>query len=481
MNTEPRENKILLVDDEPVIRETLCSILKEEGYEVFTAKTGSEAMTRAAETIFDVAIIDLKLPDVDGMHVLHSLKDYNPSLCAILITAYPTTESAIRAIQEEAYEYITKPFDINHVKLVIRRGIEEKELQRENRTLLDTLQNEKEKLETLLEIGHVMSSILNLDELAGFIVHKIVDVLKAKICSLMLIDPEEEVLTIKAAVGLDDIVIKSTRIKLGQSISGWVAQQGEPVLVSDIEQDLKFGRTNLPKYETKSLLCIPLKVKEQTIGVINVADRVIPGQENVFTEHDLRFLGMICNYAAIAIENAQLYGEVKSLAITDGLTNLYNHRYFQTQLTAEVTRVQRYPHPLSLIMFDIDSFKEFNDSYGHPVGDMVLRQIARAIRKNVRKVDTPCRYGGEEFAIVLPETSIQEAILVAEKIRKSVEELRFDVDQAGIRKQMTVSGGVAAFEPGMSKEAFVRYADESLYRAKGSGKNRICVHQEDGQ
>ncbi len=473
-NIEPQ--KILLVDDEPVIRETLAAILKEDGYSVTPAKAGKEAIALSKENEFDVAIIDLKLPDVEGMQVLHSIKTSNPSICAILITAYPTTESAIRAVQEEAYEYITKPFDISHVKLVIKRGIEERRLEFENKRLLANLQSEKEKLETMLQIGRAMSSILNLEELARFIVKSIANVLKAKVCSLMLLDDEQEVLTIKAAIGLDDFVKKTTKVKLGQSISGWVAKEGEPVLVTDIEKDMKFGRTNMPKYKTKSLLCIPLKSKDVVLGVINVADKKTAGPNDVFGEEDLNFLAVICNYAAIAIENAQLYGEVRNLAITDGLTTLYNHRYFQTELEGEVARVQRYPHPLSLIMFDIDSFKEFNDTYGHPMGDMILSQIAKAIKQNVRKVDTACRYGGEEFAVILPETKLKEATVVAEKIRKSVEELRFDTGKNRKKQKMTISGGVVQLKPGMKKNELVTYADESLYHAKSSGKNRICVH-----
>ncbi len=472
-----KKAKILLVDDEPIIRQTLCSILKEDGYEVVPAGSGSAAINCAREKDFDVAIIDLKLPDLDGTSVLHSIREFNPSVCAILITAYPTTESAIKAIQEEAYEYITKPFDIGHVKLVIKRGLEEKYLEHENKRLLKNLKNEKNKLETMLQIGHAMSSILNLDELSSFIVNKITNVLRVKICSLMLIDEEEETLSIKAAIGLDDAVIRKTKIKLGQAISGWVAQNGEPVLVSDIENDDMFGRTNLPQYETKSLLCIPLKVKDRVLGVVNLTDKKVPGQENIFIEEELRFLTVICNYAAIAIENAQLYGEVKNLAITDGLTNLFNHRYFQTQLQTEVARVQRYPHPLSLIMFDIDAFKAFNDTYGHPMGDLVLSQIAREIKKTVRRVDIPCRYGGEEFAIILPETKLDEAVYVAEKIRASVESLRFETGKGTKKQKMTLSGGVAYFKQGMSKEDLVGNADESLYMAKRGGKNKICVHK----
>ena len=475
MTDDTLQSKILIVDDEPVIRETLSAILKEDGYRVRTASSGKEAIVAAQEEAFDVAIIDLKLPDVEGTYVLHTIKENNSTICSILITAYPTTESAIQAVQEEAYEYITKPFDISHVKLVIKRGLEEKKLERENNLLLLNLKSQKEKLETMLQIGRAMSSILNLEELAKFIVNKITDVLRARVCSLMLVD-DDDTLIIKAAVGLEESVIKDTRMKLGQPISGWVAQRGIPVRVTDIENDIQFGRTSLPKYETKSLLCIPLKVKERVVGVVNVADKIIPKDSNVFTEEDLEFLAIICNYAAIAIENAQLYGEVKNLAITDGLTTLYNHQYFQTHLTVEVARVQRYEHPLSLIMFDIDSFKAFNDTYGHPMGDKVLSLIATIVKKNVRQVDIACRYGGEEFAIILPETKLKEAVLVAEKIRKSVEEAAFETGKGTLKKKMTISGGVAQFVVGMSKEKFVRAADDSLYKAKGGGKNKICVY-----
>ncbi len=476
MKPSEKSAKILLVDDEPVIRETLCSILKEDGYDVLTADCGSTAIAHAQENDFDTAIIDLKLPDIDGIAVLHRIREFNPYICAILITAYPTTASAIKAIQEEAYEYITKPFDIGHVKLVIKRGLEERYLAHENKRLLKNLKSEKSKLETMLQIGHAMSSILNLEELSDFIVVKITDVLKVKICSLMLIDEDEETLSIKAAVGLDDAVIRKTKIKMGQAISGLVAQTGEPVLVSDIEKDDIFGRTNLPQYETKSLLCIPLRVKDRILGVVNLTDKTVTGHEKIFIEEDLRFLTIICNYAAIAIENAQLYGEVKNLAITDGLTSLFNHRYFQTHLDTEVTRVQRYPHPLSLIMLDIDAFKSFNDTYGHPMGDLVLSQIAREIKKTVRRVDIPCRYGGEEFSIILPETKLDEAVYVADKIRSNVEALSFETGKVSKKIKMTVSGGVAHFQSGMNKGDLVRNADNSLYKAKTGGKNQICVH-----
>ncbi|MCM8812317.1 MAG: diguanylate cyclase [Candidatus Omnitrophica bacterium] len=473
-NVPAQSGTLLLVDDEPVILDSLCAILREEGYTVHAAQSGAEAMRLSERQEFDLAIIDLKLPDIDGTSVLRVLKQNCPDICAILITAYPTTESAIRAVLEEAYEYVTKPFDVSHVKLLIKRGLKERALLRENKQLVLNLQKEKEKLQTVLQIGHVLNSILNLDELAQCIVRQIAGLLGARTCSLMLRD-EEDMLTIAAAIGLEDLVIQTTRVAMGESISGWAAKEGKPVVVTNIEEDMHFGRTNLPQYQSKSLLCIPLKIKDRVIGVINATDRleIMPVPE--FSEEEARFIGLVCNYAAIALENAQLYGEVKNLAITDGLTELYNHRYFQTQLTAEVLRVQRYPHPLALIMFDIDFFKEFNDTYGHPLGDLVLQQIAKTIRKAVRKVDIPCRYGGEEFAVILPETRIGEAVTVAEKIRQSIDELKFETGTQRHYKKMTVSGGVAEFKKSMSKEDFVTAADKALYQAKSGGKNRICV------
>lgn len=167
--------------------------------------------------------------------------------------------------------------------------------------------------------------------------------------------------------------------------------------------------------------------------------------------------------------------ECNVLAITDTLTNLFNHRYFQEQLGLEVKRSQRYNRILSLIMLDIDTFKTYNDRYGHLEGDRILREIAGIMKKNVRQMDTVSRYGGEEFMIILPETDLKGARTVAEKIRREVEEMSLVNEKTNEHIKITISAGVAMYEHGLSKDNLIARADQALYQAKAEGKNKVCV------
>ncbi|MFH1238867.1 MAG: response regulator, partial [bacterium] len=321
----PKDVNILLVDDEPIIRDTMGCILKDEGYNVITAANGTEAINLAKKSFFNVAIIDLKLPDMNGLEVLNSIRMSLRHICAVLITAQPSTDTLISAVKAEAYDYITKPFDINHVKLVIKRGVERQLLTDENERLLKNLIIEKKKLEAILQVSEMMSTILNLDKLVHFIISKSMEVLEAKRGSIMLLDGNEGGLFIKGAKGLSESIIKDTKVRLGERISGWVAQEGKPLLVADVETDLRIQRKNRPQYITKSFISVPLKIEDKVTGVVNLTDK-LSGGDSVFTEEDLKFLTIIVQQGAIAIENAKLYKKVSWLAITDALTELFNHR-----------------------------------------------------------------------------------------------------------------------------------------------------------
>jgi diguanylate cyclase (GGDEF)-like protein len=174
----------------------------------------------------------------------------------------------------------------------------------------------------------------------------------------------------------------------------------------------------------------------------------------------------------------QLENELKEsnvIAITDTLTNLFNHRYFHEQFSLEVKRSQRYNRILSLIMLDVDSFKTYNDRYGHLEGDRILREIALLMKRNVRQMDTVSRYGGEEFTIILPETDLKGAKTVAEKIRREAEEMSLVNEKTKEVIKITVSAGVAMYEHGLSKDNLIARADQALYQAKAEGKNKVCV------
>ncbi|MBR1373344.1 sensor domain-containing diguanylate cyclase, partial [bacterium] len=190
----------------------------------------------------------------------------------------------------------------------------------------------------------------------------------------------------------------------------------------------------------------------------------------LFNKKDLEFVEALANQAAIAVDNAQLY----ELATKDGLTKLYIHRHFYSLLESELKRVQRYRHVLSLLMMDIDNFKSVNDTYGHLIGDIVLKEIAATIQKTVRHVDIPARYGGEEFTVILPETSAAKAVTIAERLRQKISEIEIKVDE-NTYVRPTVSIGLAEFPNAASEiKSLIDCADKALYVSKRNGKN--CIH-----
>jgi len=194
---------------------------------------------------------------------------------------------------------------------------------------------------------------------------------------------------------------------------------------------------------------------------------------NAFTPERMEVLRIFASQAAISLENARLF----ELATTDGLTKLYVHRYFQLLLDQEIQRSQRYGKHFALIMIDIDNFKKFNDTYGHQLGDEVLRSVARAIRKTSRDSDIAARYGGEEMAIILPETNARDAMAAAERIRAAVAST--EVPHLEEKLRVTISLGVAEFPThAQEKKDLIRRADKAMYNAKHAGKNRVMLYQD---
>jgi len=185
-------------------------------------------------------------------------------------------------------------------------------------------------------------------------------------------------------------------------------------------------------------------------------------------------LEVLCNQASISIANANLHVEIERLATTDGLTGLYNHRRFQEKLSEEFKRLNRYSYQVSLILTDIDYFKKVNDTYGHPVGDLVLKGVSKIIREEIRDMDVPARYGGEEFAVILPGTDTDGAKNIAERLRKAVMDTTFSADGKPVK--VTISIGVAtAPVDAKGKQELIEKTDEALYHAKHNGRNQSVI------
>ena len=234
-----------------------------------------------------------------------------------------------------------------------------------------------------------------------------------------------------------------------------------------IENDVKPDPDCLGIYlESGSRMCIPLVSFGQTLGVL-VLDSVRPDS---FSVSDIQSLESVADICATAIQNAHYVERVKHLAYLDGLTGIFNRRYFELRIEEELERARRFDSGMAVIMVDIDQFKRLNDEFGHLLGDEVLRQVSSVFSQQLRKIDVVCRYGGEEFAILLSQTSQQHALGVAEKLRRMVDSWQFP----GVPRSVTISAGVATCpDHGTTREELVKAADAGLYAAKQAGRN--CV------
>jgi len=220
--------------------------------------------------------------------------------------------------------------------------------------------------------------------------------------------------------------------------------------------------------ESASRMSIPLVAFGHSLGVLSLHS----SRPNTFRESELQSLESVADICANSIQNAHYVERVKQLAYLDGLTGIFNRRFFELRIMEEIERARRYGTGLAVVMADIDQFKQLNDEFGHLLGDEVLRQVSSIFHQQVRKTDVVCRYGGEEFALLLTQTNAEQALTVAEKLRKTVAQWQFP----GVPRAITISAGVAAFPlHGKTRDELVRAADIGLYLAKQSGRNRVCV------
>jgi diguanylate cyclase (GGDEF)-like protein len=322
------------------------------------------------------------------------------------------------------------------------------------------------------DFAHLLATRANAPETYSAIVENVVTALGAERVSLLIYQEESRKLICKAASGLSQEMISGPR--LGEGIAGVVLERGEPLLVRDLrEQSWVLDRVH-GNARSHSFISFPLLSGSKRLGVINLTDRL---EDQGFVASDLDWLRLFAPYAAAALERIDLHEKAQRfqlLAITDPLTGLLNRRYLEERFAQEIERSKRYQFPLSFVMMDIDGFKSFNDTFGHQAGDEVLRETAHCIRKSLRNFDVAARYGGEEFIVVLPETDVTSATILAERLRKAVEQ---HFAREGSRHPVTVSIGVSSLSKALqNRHQVIRAADQALYAAKKRGKNCVVVY-----
>lgn len=260
------------------------------------------------------------------------------------------------------------------------------------------------------------------------------------------------------------------RLELGKGIAGQVALTGRPVRWPDPQAPPRDPAE--PDFPTQ--LSVPLVSNERVLAVLNFYDKL----EGEFTESDQRAILSLADQAGVAIENVLLHQEAERMAIMDGKTGIWNHRWFQIQFAREIDRAQRFGRPFSLIVLDIDDFRHFNNTYGHQVGDFVLIELARRIKSSIRDVDMFARYGGEEFELLLSETDAPGGLSAAEKLRQVIAGTPFEGEMTPGPLTVTISAGVATYpSAGTDFVSIFKAADLALLEAKAQGKNRVVAHR----
>jgi len=334
------------------------------------------------------------------------------------------------------------------------------------------LEREPKGLKDLLSVAQEVVASIELDEALQNILLSAMTMTDMPAGSVALYDEETNKLELHAHAGLSEKFISLTRwtVKPG-GLTHEILDRGELFVIEDTDTTPYFKNPLALDEGIRSLIAVPLKMQRKIVGVLYVDD-FRPRQ---FDPDCLRMLAILGSFASMSIDNARLYRRTLELACTDGLTGLYNQRQFKKMFAEELARSARYGKPLSLVLFDVDNFKKFNDTYGHPTGDVVLQALATLLKELLRDSDRLFRYGGEEFVALLPETAFADALQVAERIRIFVEteSPRF-LDRVPVGHGITVSVGVASFpEDGNNPATLFKTVDDLMYEAKRKGKNQV--------
>lgn len=324
-------------------------------------------------------------------------------------------------------------------------------------------------ISALLEMNQLFSLE---DEVSIYnaILEIVTNLMKANSVTLRRLSRDKKYLILRAATGITSSHWKEKRkIKVEESIGGEAIMKNIPIICEDItksENYIKFK--GMEKEGIRSIISVPITVSEKPTEVLTVHSKKI----GFYKEKEMKILSLFAQGIAITIKNFLFYQKIRELTFIDELTTLYNRRYFNKIFPQEVKKASRYDYPLSIAFGDLDNFKKYNDKLGHSEGDKLLKKIGKRIKKVVRYTDIICRYGGDEFVIVLPFNDKSQVYRVCEKLKKEIAEITKNADI-----KITVSFGTATFDSSQDdQDSLLKKADEALYLAKKQGKNSIVQY-----
>jgi diguanylate cyclase (GGDEF)-like protein len=479
------ENKVLIADDELEISGLLERLLRTRGYAAATTADGEEARHLLQTGHFDLLVTDLVMPKRDGLQLLRDGRGVDPELEVIILTGYGSLDNAIQALRLGAFDYLQKPIDMDTFIHTVERALEHRRLRLANRDLIAELRSAKRRLEQqraselerIEQIGRALATNLQREQIVELLQQALLanDDYGCEAVALLAWNSQGEYsnLAVRSRHRLTSQVIEDLRKRMLEL----VLNAGGPTQTENLpETNLSTSDQLREEAEISKPLVVcdseRLPVQGSPMGVLATFAVDI----GLLSVECRRVFHILAGQAAVALDSIALFEQVRDLAHRDGLTRLFNHLYFMDLLESEVRRARRYRRAVSLLFVDIDHFKQVNDRFGHQAGDRVLVKLARMFEGCVRDTDLVGRYGGEEFVVLLPESTEREGTLLAERLRSLVESHAFEVE--GAHAFITLSIGVASFFPEQvgTGDDLVRAADDALLRAKAAGRNCVYSH-----
>jgi len=455
---------ILLVEDDPQLFTALAEFLVGQGFAVRRTADGREALAALQEEEFHLALLDLALPGLSGLELLSWIKTNSPRTEVILFTGPEALGVADQALRLGVYDYLPKSkMTLDQLQAVVARALERRRVELSNLDLIANLRRTQEELtlhrsQDLIQvrrIGEALALPRTWEQLIQGLVNLIWESLHFKILGLRFRGAGNGVSreAYRRQPGLKEDAVAGFKANLKRLFQ--LAAAGAPHTSEEPLPDQSLSQILWGKAQTGECLAL-----------------VAGGRDTPFSPEEAELFQIFILQGEAALRNMELLEEIKKLAIRDGLTGLYNYRHFWELLVHEIMKSRRYQSPLSLLFLDLDNFKIINDTLGHLQGDLVLKTLAAYLQRGVRQADVACRYGGEEFLVLLPETGLEQAIQLAKRLRHRISRMAIPLPDRDLH--VTVSIGAAVLTPHMDGEALVAAADAAMYRAKQAGRNQVC-------
>lgn len=486
-------SRILVADDDEAVLESVTWLLQENGYDVVPTNGGAACLEQLERRSPDLILLDILMPDADGCQLLERIKGDERwrDLPVLMLSAQPPEEASVRSLGLGAADFIRKPYRPKELLARVQAQLRTGALLRSTRAALQRTeeqlvraQQDADSRRKLVDILHEVTGDLSVSELFHLLVRRAARALSVSHCSVVLARPGDTQANVVAAFenpGLQQLTVQLERYPELKA----ALESGQPVLVEDLDtHPLYEGVRHVWGIEgievpIRSVIALPFSVDRGQYGVFLV--RRTLDQER-FGPADLEFAQAVITAAVAVIQRAQMVestmadnARLEQLAQTDPLTQLLNRRALTERITAEMERALRYDSTMALLMIDLDHFKRVNDTYGHLVGDDVLRDVGQLLSDTIRTSDIVARYGGEEFLVLLPETDDAGAESFAERIREAIDHHPFASDSVPEPLRLTASVGVAVYPAARieSVEDLFARADAALYRAKADGRNKV--------